>query len=88
MTLRLSVRSLNVPRLAMGRTAVISSSVRYLNIASKPSDLVGNTPLLDLNVILKNHGVDTDKNGTTLGGKTRISRSLFLRQGSFGKKYD
>jgi cysteine synthase A len=54
------------PRL--GRTVVFSSSTRFLNIASKPSDLVGNTPLLDLNVILKNHNVNVE-NGTRLVGK-------------------
>ncbi len=53
--IRVAARSLS-PRL--GKTAVISSTVRSLNIAARPSDLVGNTPLLDLNVILKNHGVD------------------------------
>lgn len=31
---------------------------RCLNVASKPSDLVGNTPLIDLNKILVAHGVD------------------------------
>jgi hypothetical protein len=31
---------------------------RFLNVASRPSDLIGNTPLLDLNKILVAHGVD------------------------------
>jgi cysteine synthase A len=66
MMLSLAARSL-APRL--GRTLVVASTTtRFLNIASKPSDLVGNTPLLDLNVILRQHGVDTD-NGTRLVGK-------------------
>jgi cysteine synthase A len=64
--IRVAARSLS-PRL--GKTAVISSTVRSLNIAARPSDLVGNTPLLDLNVILKNHGVDVDTTGTRLVGK-------------------
>lgn len=41
---------------------------RCLNVASKPSDLVGNTPLIDLNKILVAHGVDVD-NGVKLYGK-------------------
>mmetsp|Transcript_18183 Transcript_18183/g.39706 ORF Transcript_18183/g.39706 Transcript_18183/m.39706 type:complete len:391 (-) Transcript_18183:173-1345(-) len=45
-----------------------STSRRSLNIASRPSDLVGNTPLIDLNKILVNHGVDVS-NGTRLVGK-------------------
>lgn len=62
----LAARSL-APRLA--RTAVVSCSTRFLNIASRPSDLVGNTPLLDLNVILKNHNVENVDKGTRLVGK-------------------
>lgn len=65
MLLSLATRSLS-PRLV--RTVTIASTTRLLNIASKPSDLVGNTPLIDLNVILKHHGVNTD-NGTRLVGK-------------------
>ena len=45
-----------------------ASTRRSLNIASRPSDLVGNTPLIDLNKILVNHGVDVS-NGTRLVGK-------------------
>ena len=65
MMLRCAAQSF-APRL--GRTVVISSSARFLNIVSRPSDLVGNTPLLDLNVILKNHNINVD-NGTRLVGK-------------------
>ena len=43
-----------------------SAAARYLHVASRPSDLVGNTPLLDLGNILKAHGVD---NGSKLYGK-------------------
>jgi len=50
-------------------TAVtISILSRNLNIASRPSDLVGSTPLIDLSKILEQHGVDTSK-GTRLVGK-------------------
>lgn len=31
---------------------------RCLNVASRPSDLIGKTPLIDLNKILVAHGVD------------------------------
>lgn len=48
--------------------AVSAMGTRPLNIASKPSDLVGNTPLIDLNKILVSHGVDVN-NGTKLVGK-------------------
>jgi len=37
-------------------------------VASRPSDLIGNTPLIDLNKILVAHGVDVD-NGVKLYGK-------------------
>jgi hypothetical protein len=47
-------------------TATKGASVHFLHVASKPSDLVGNTPLLDLGNILKAHGVD---NGSRLYGK-------------------
>lgn len=67
MLLRFAARSI-APRM-VASTAVIPSSARFLNIASRPSDLVGNTPLLDLSVILRNHGVDVDNNGTRLVGK-------------------
>ena len=39
---------------------------RCLNVASRPSDLIGNTPLLDLQPILKQHGID---DGVKLYGK-------------------
>ena len=45
-----------------------SASVRELNVVSRPSDLVGNTPLIDLNNILVDHGVDVS-NGVKLVGK-------------------
>ena len=35
-------------------------------MAARPSDLIGNTPLLDLGTILKQHGID---NGSKLFGK-------------------
>lgn len=41
---------------------------RALNVASRPSDLIGNTPLIDLNKILVAHGVDVS-NGVKLYGK-------------------
>uniref|UniRef100_A0A7S2I1L9 Cysteine synthase n=1 Tax=Helicotheca tamesis TaxID=374047 RepID=A0A7S2I1L9_9STRA len=41
---------------------------RDLNIASQPSDLVGNTPLIDLKKILIKHDIDVE-NGTRLVGK-------------------
>jgi cysteine synthase len=43
-----------------------SSSSSSLHVAARPSDLIGNTPLLDLAPILKQHGVD---NGSKLYGK-------------------
>mmetsp|Transcript_18182 Transcript_18182/g.39705 ORF Transcript_18182/g.39705 Transcript_18182/m.39705 type:complete len:406 (-) Transcript_18182:173-1390(-) len=55
-------------RFGMALVAGASTSRRSLNIASRPSDLVGNTPLIDLNKILVNHGVDVS-NGTRLVGK-------------------
>lgn len=45
-----------------------SSQSRSLNVASRPSDLIGNTPLIDLNKILVAHGVDVS-NGVKLYGK-------------------
>jgi len=51
----------------LAKKAVASTvSSRSLNIVARPSDLVGNTPLLDLNTILESHGVD---NGSRLIGK-------------------
>jgi len=41
-------------------------AARFLNIVARPSDLVGNTPLIDLGVILEAHGVT---NGSRLIGK-------------------
>ena len=41
---------------------------RPLNVAARPSDLVGNTPLIDLRKILQSRGVDVS-NGVKLYGK-------------------
>jgi cysteine synthase A len=46
----------------------VAVAARNLNIASRPSDLIGNTPLLDLEKILVNHGVDFSS-GLRLVGK-------------------
>ncbi|CAB9512777.1 Bifunctional L-3-cyanoalanine synthase/cysteine synthase [Seminavis robusta] len=46
--------------------SVTSVAVRSLNVASRPSELIGNTPLLDLQPLLDQHGVD---NGSKLYGK-------------------
>ena len=46
----------------------VASQTRLLNVASRPSDLIGNTPLIDLNKILVAHGVDVS-NGVKLYGK-------------------
>lgn len=46
--------------------AAVGTSLRSLNVASRPSDLVGNTPLLDLGNILEECGVN---NGSRLYGK-------------------
>jgi cysteine synthase A len=48
--------------------AAVTCHSRSLNVASRPSDLIGNTPLIDLNKILVAHGVDVD-NGVKLYGK-------------------
>eukprot|EP00984_Skeletonema_dohrnii_P016375 scaffold7263_cov108-Skeletonema_dohrnii-CCMP3373.AAC.1 len=50
------------------RIAITYQSSRLLNVASRPSDLIGNTPLIDLNKILVAHGVDVS-NGVKLYGK-------------------
>ena len=49
------------------RVAVASQN-RLLNVASRPSDLIVNTPLIDLSKILVAHGVDVS-NGVQLYGK-------------------
>lgn len=46
--------------------AASSTQSLCLHVAARPSDLIGNTPLLDLAPILKQHGVD---NGSKLYGK-------------------
>lgn len=48
--------------------SAIAHQSRSLNVASRPSDLIGNTPLIDLNKILVAHGVDVT-NGVKLYGK-------------------
>jgi len=48
---------------------IISDALgRHLNVASRPSDLIGNTPLIDLTGILENHDVNLSS-GTRLFGK-------------------
>ena len=47
---------------------IAASATRELNIVSRPSELVGNTPLIDLNNILVDHGVDVSS-GVRLVGK-------------------
>jgi hypothetical protein len=47
-------------------SSTTTTSRRFLNVAARPSDLVGHTPLLDLTNILKAHGVN---NGCKLYGK-------------------
>ena len=42
-------------------TLLNNHQYRCLNVASRPSELIGNTPLLDLNKILVAHGVDGKK---------------------------
>lgn len=64
--LRAAARSFRAPSLE--KSITMGSGARFLHIVSRPSDLVGNTPLLSLNTILQNHGVDTN-NGTSLVGK-------------------
>lgn len=44
------------------------SDINEMRIASRPSDLIGNTPLIDLNTILIEEGVDVS-NGVRLVGK-------------------
>ena len=48
--------------------AAVAFEYRSLNVASRPSDLIGNTPLIDLSKILVAHGVDVS-NGVKLYGK-------------------
>jgi cysteine synthase A len=57
---------------------------RSLNVAARPSDLVGSTPLLDLTPYLKAHGVDNDSKlygkmeslGPCSSVKDRLGRSM------------
>ena len=42
-------------------------TTRSLNIASRPSDLVGGTPLIDLGHILKAHGIDGECQINSIG---------------------
>jgi cysteine synthase A len=46
--------------------APLSQSIRTLHVASRPSDLIGHTPLLDLQTILDQHNIT---NGSRLFGK-------------------
>ena len=46
--------------------------IRYLNVASRPSDLVGNTPLIDLNKILVAHGVDGETFASSVWERCKI----------------
>lgn len=62
-----SLRSL-ASRVVRSHTLGAAVSARSLNIASRPSDLVGNTPLLDLKNVLLKHNVDVS-NGVRLVGK-------------------
>ncbi len=50
------------------KSFTITGLSRALNVASRPSELIGNTPLIDLHKILVDHGVDTS-NGVRLVGK-------------------
>ena len=43
-------------RLTTTKTAFNTN--RNLNVVARPSDLIGNTPLIDLSGILQKHGVD------------------------------
>lgn len=52
--------------LERSKPSVSAAASRCLHVAARPSDLVGNTPLLDLGTVLKDNGVD---NGSKLYGK-------------------
>lgn len=58
--------SLWTKTLTLRTSAISRMAARQVHAASRPSDLIGNTPLLDLDNILKAHGVD---NGSKLYGK-------------------
>lgn len=51
---------------ATSLSSIISDQTRSLRVAARPSDLVGNTPLLDLTPFLESKGVT---NGCKLYGK-------------------
>lgn len=55
-------------RVVAPKVSASKTTARSLNIASRPSDLVGGTPLIDLGHILKAHGID-DGDGKRLVGK-------------------
>mmetsp|Transcript_13261 Transcript_13261/g.20117 ORF Transcript_13261/g.20117 Transcript_13261/m.20117 type:complete len:386 (+) Transcript_13261:44-1201(+) len=57
-----------VLRRSPGSYKLVLQRAAGIHMASRPSDLVGNTPLIDLNGILKNHGIEVS-NGTQLAGK-------------------
>lgn len=54
--------------LSRRQTAVTATQRAHLNVVSRPSDLIGNTPMIDLSEILANAGVNLS-NGTQLFGK-------------------
>ena len=66
-------------RQVLSKTAATSAlHKRCLNIVSRPSDLIGNTPLIDLNIILKNHGVDGTSHNFYMKIYHSFSIGLFL----------
>ena len=42
----------------LGLRVSLKPQRRSLNVVARPSDLIGNTPLIDLGGILQKHGVD------------------------------
>jgi len=87
----LALAKINVPAAA----AATTGATRMLNIVARPSDLVGNTPMIDLNDILVHHGVDVSS-GVRLVGKLeslgpcssvkdRLGRSLIDEAEKAGK---
>lgn len=65
MSLRFGARRLS-SKVSMNAAAAAATSIRTLNVASRPSDLIGNTPLLDLDKILQDRGISGN---TKLYGK-------------------
>lgn len=70
----------------MAATSAIASSEtrRFLNVATRPSDLVGNTPLLDLTGVLEENGIENgcklyakmESLGPCSSVKDRLGRSM------------